>query len=295
MPKIIHQSKYKRFQQIQCCKHQKLHQFGWYKRKSDSQKIDRFRCHSCGKTMSNASLDIAKWQKKRQLNHMVKMMLASNMSMRRIAKVLHIDPKTVARKLVFLGTHLNNELKKQCVSHVSDIQFDELQTIEHTKCKPLSVVMAVCKDTRQIVGFQVSKMPATGHLAKMSRKKYGIRPDERQQGLHQLFAELQRKNFSPKRLTSDECTLYKPAVKQFFPNVAYAQFKGAKSSIAGQGELKKQYMDPLFSINHTFAMLRANINRLIRKTWCTTKRIDRLVHHIAIYAHFHNNALLKSV
>ncbi len=77
-----------------------------------------------------------------------------------------------------MGTHLNNELKKQCVFRVSDIQFDELQTIEHTKYKPLSVVMAVCKESRQIVGFQVSKMPATGHLAKLSRKKYGSRPDE---------------------------------------------------------------------------------------------------------------------
>ncbi len=39
--------------------------------------------------------------KKRSLNHMIKMMLASNMSMRRIATILHIDPKTVTRKRVF--------------------------------------------------------------------------------------------------------------------------------------------------------------------------------------------------
>ena len=38
-------------------------------------------------------------------------------------------------------------------------------------------------------------------------------------------------------------------------------------------------------------MLRANISRLIRKTWATTKRADRLAAHIAIYAWYHNEVL----
>jgi hypothetical protein len=38
-------------------------------------------------------------------------------------------------------------------------------------------------------------------------------------------------------------------------------------------------------------MHRARINRLIRKTWCTTKKLDRLADHIAIYADFHNEYL----
>jgi len=33
--------------------------------------------------------------------------------------------------------------------------------------------------------------------------------------------------------------------------------KGRRGSIAGQGELKKIGFDPLFSLNHTCAMLRA--------------------------------------
>ena len=50
--------------------------------------------------------------------------------------------------------------------------------------------------------------------------------------------------------------------------------------------------DPLFWVNHTAAMLRANVNRLIRRTWCTTKRADRLADHLALYVHFHNTVLL---
>ena len=72
----------------------------------------------------------------------------------------------------------------------------------------------------------------------------------------------------------------------------YNQFKGEKSTVSGQGELKKVAKDPLFSINHTFAMLRANVNRLIRKTWCTTKKMARLIDHLSIYVWMHNTVLV---
>ena len=69
--------------------------------------------------------------------------------------------------------------------------------------------------------------------------------------------------------------------------------KGRASCVAGQGELKKVVFDPLYSLNHSCAMLRAHINRLIRKTWCTTKDPDRLADHIAIYVNYHNRELTK--
>ena len=63
--------------------------------------------------------------------------------------------------------------------------------------------------------------------------------------------------------------------------------------MAGQGELKKVAFDPLFLINHTCATLRANINRLIRKTWCTTKDPQRLKDHLDVFIYFYNEELLK--
>ena len=87
-------------------------------------------------------------------------------------------------------------------------------------------------------------------------------------------------------IESDEHQLYANVVERFFPEAEFRQYKGARSSIAGQGELKKNYFDPLFKINHTCAMLRANINRLFRRTWCTTKRPDMLKNHLDIYIYF---------
>ncbi|HXH76731.1 MAG TPA: hypothetical protein VNJ08_17305, partial [Bacteriovoracaceae bacterium] len=60
-----------------------------------------------------------------------------------------------------------------------------------------------------------------------------------------------------------------------------------------QGELKKVRFDPLFMVNHTCALLRANVNRLIRKTWCTTKDPARLKDHLDVFVYYYNEILLK--
>ena len=179
------------------------------------------------------------WQKKRHLNHACMMMLNSLVSMRRIARVLNINPKTVARKLTFLGQTLHKKMATQDFSHVSHIQFDELQTIEHTKLKPLSVAMAVSTKDRRIIGFRVASMPATGHLATLSRKKYGNRPDHRRREFAALCQDIQPRLpglHIPLNRTSVHST--SPSYPVCFQGQAL-QFKGKKGSIAGQGELKK--------------------------------------------------------
>jgi len=54
---------------------------------------------------------------------------------------------------------------------LSQIQFDDLETSEHTKCKPLSVALAVEPRSRKILAFSVSQMPSKGRLARISRRK----------------------------------------------------------------------------------------------------------------------------
>ena len=219
--------------------------------------------------------------------------MVSGVSMRRAALILRVNRKTIARKLVFLGIiaksylfELNLEQPKANI-----FEFDDLETIEHTKCKPLSVTLAVESRTRRILGFEVSRMPAKGHLAKISVKKYGFRKDERPLGRQKLFSNIKPLVKDDVEIRSDESPHYPKDVKTYFPNSRHICFKGLRERNSGFGELKKGGYDPLFSINHTFAMLRANIHRLIRRTWCTTKKPERLENQIAIYAIFHNMML----
>ncbi|MGE3262459.1 MAG: hypothetical protein AB7K68_11820 [Bacteriovoracia bacterium] len=181
----------------------------------------------------------------------------------------------------------NNYEKK-----AAEIEFDDLETFEHTKCKPLSITLAVESGTRRILGLEVSVMPAKGLLTRKAKVKYGYRPDFRREGRRKLFQKILPFVEEDAIIKSDSNPHYPKDVKKFFPKARHVTFKGKRGANTGQGELKKVVFDPLFSLNHTCAMFRANVNRLIRKTWCTTKQADRLYAHLVIYAHFHNENLV---
>lgn len=273
----------------------KLHKSGTYRRTSDGRIVQKYRCMDCKAERSQASYHPCFRQKKRQLNFKIKNLLCSGVSQRRIAKILGISRTTVSRKLMFLGLRAFEEINEDNLSktQASIVEFDDLETFEHTKCKPLSVTLAVEHRTRRILGFKVARMPAKGHLAKISRKKYGPRKDERATARTELFRQLKPLVNAKATFKSDENPFYPNDLKRHFPLAKHETFKGQRGSIVGQGELKKIRFDPLFSLNHTCAMLRANINRLIRKTWCTTKVPEKLALHIAIYSQFHNSRLIK--
>ena len=270
--------------------------YGYFVRVSEQKKIKRYRCLKCGFVFSQATFQRCYRQKKRKLNNKILVLLCSGVSQRRISKILKINRKTVARKLRYLAAEKERKNIKnfQRLSLVEKVQFDDLETIEHSKCKPLSITLAVEKETRRILGLEVSQMPAKGHLSKIARKKYGLRKDLRSEGRKRLFSRIKSKISPHALIESDENPHYKEDVLTFFPTATHSAHLGQRGSIVGQGELKKVRFDPLFSLNHTCAMLRANINRLFRKTWCTTKKPECLKDHLELYVYFHNEILLKS-
>ena len=267
---------------------------GFFVRKADHKRIQRFKCLNCLKTFSRASFDVCFRQQKRHFNQTIFELFASNHSQRRMAYTLRLNRKTIRRKFIFLGLLAKQQLVvfNQRFAKSEIIEFDDLETFEHTKCKPLSVTVAVEEKTRRILGFSVSRMPAKGRLTKISVKKYGPRPDERSYGREKLFSELKNLVIDSAIIKSDQNPHYPKDVARFFPKAKHVTTKGGRGCIVGQGELKRLGFDPLFSLNHTFAKLRADVNRLARKTWSTTKLPKRLELHLAIASLYHNQQLL---
>ncbi len=269
---------------------------GSYRRKSDSRNVQRFHCRRCRRSFSRSTAHPAYRQKKRQFNDRLRKLLCSGVSLRRAAKLLNLSRTTIARKLIYLGQLSRNELlttnllKGTCLQ----VEFDDQETSEHTKCKPLSITLAVESKTRRILGFEISQFQAKGHLTRIALKKYGPRKDTRALGRKRLFEKLKPLVAETATFKSDQNPHYPADVKKYFPKASHITFKGARGSIVGQGELKKIRFDPLFSLNHTCAMTRANMNRLFRRTWCTTKLPERLGDHFAIYAVYHNEMLKLS-
>jgi len=270
---------------------------GTYFRKNDSRKVQRYKCQSCNSRFSAVTGTLEANQKKRRVNEMVGNLLCSSVSMRRISLILNIHRTTVSRKLTYLAKkselHQEKYLKSLEQTPVRHIQIDDLITIEHTKLKPLTISVAVDAENRRILGAEVKPIAAFGHLSEISKRKYGKRVSKHKEGLDLLFTKIYKSISKNALIESDEHKFYPQFIAKYLPGAIHSTYKSEKGCVAGQGELKKIHSDPIFAINHTLAMLRANINRLVRRSWCTTKDPEMLTKHIQIYIHFHNTKLIR--
>ena len=269
---------------------------GTFRRQDDSKIIQRFRCKSCRLRFSSATLSDAYKQKRRRINYPLLKLLASGMSMRRSAIFLGVNKRTVERRLPYLGKkcrELNRKSLMKFKGRIHNIQLDDLITKENSKLKPLSVSVAVDENNRRILATEVSQIPSFGHLAKIAVQKYGERKDEHFEGLTRLFQRIAPVVSPEVIVKSDEHQRYPGFISTYLPHSKHFTFKSERACVAGQGELKKVSFDPLFIVNHTCAMLRGNINRLIRKTWCTTKDPARLRDHLEVFTYFYNEVYLR--
>jgi hypothetical protein len=252
----------------------------------------------CGCYFSEATFSERYYQKARRITEPLRKLMVSGVSQRRAAKLLRVDRKTVVRRFRFLAEQARVEhalwVKQYEQKPLEELQFDDLETAEHTKCKPLSVTLAIEPKQRKILHFEVSRMPAKGTLAHVARQKYGPRKDERPEAWDAFMRKLKPYVTPTATFQSDENPHYPAHLRRHHPQAKHRTVKGARGAIAGQGELKKLKFDPLFSLNHTCAMLRANLNRLFRKTWCVSKTVQGLIDHLSIYIVYHNLKLTPS-
>lgn len=203
----------------------------------------------------------------------------------------------MARKLTFLGLKAHENRQNMLLLYrkapAQNVQFDDMITFQHTKLKPVAISLIVEDKTRKILDFEVSSMAANGKLAALSVKKYGKRKDERKMRWRSLFERSQNYISDQALMESDEHPFYPKLVKRYFPQAQHKTYKGRRACVVGQGELKAHGKDPLFSLNHSCAMIRDSIGRLVRRTWCTTKNLNMLRTQLEIYIDFHNSEITQ--
>jgi hypothetical protein len=220
------------------------------------------------------------------------------MSMNRLALTLNCNRKTIPRRLEKLGklSALFNTHVLQVRSHAQvscpQMYFDEMRSFVHTRYKPVSIPLVVGGD-RRIWGVDVASIPPFGVTAKAAIAKYGKREDLRQEAVLSVLSRVRSIVNEETVFRSDEAPDYPNLLQEALPfTPKHETFKGRRGAGVGYGELKIGEDDPLFALNHTAAMVRANVSRLLRKTWNTTKRQDRLKLHLELYAYVHNEVLV---
>lgn len=217
----------------------------------------------------------------------------SGNTQRRSAKLLGCSKNTVAHKLLWLSRY---KLPNQNVTG-EHWQFDEMETIEHTKLKPLTIPICV-NENYEILGISVGKIKAKGHLSVISQKKYGFREDEREKVITEVFRLLAAKiSNPPKTITTDCHLLYGKLIRLYFPHTKHIQINSGEF-IKKKKEMmylseRKRIFDPLFVVNHRCAMLRSDIKRLTRRSWCTTKKVENLNSILQLYQIYNNLNLSK--
>src|SRR5690606_33736036 len=104
-------------------------------------------------------------------------------------------------------------------------------TFEHTKCKPLSIAVAVIPGSRVILGAIPSEMPAKGPLAEISRKKYGPRRDDRRAAFQELLRTISPSLTEDVWLASDKKTTYPGWIREVLPGSKHFKAKGKRGCI----------------------------------------------------------------
>jgi transposase-like protein len=278
------------------CKSDQIIKNGFFFRANDSRKVQRFKCKTCGTKFSSSTGTLEFGQKKRRVNPLLLKLFCAKVTQKRAARIAGVNKVTVARKFDYWAKKaaLNNHhfREKLAQNKCTHIQFDDLITKEKTKLKPLSVTVVVDAKRRFILDVNVSQIAAFGHLAQISKKKYGTRKSEHKEALDEVFKNIKPLICPHATIQSDEHQNYAPVVKRYFPNADYRQYKSERACVAGQGELKKTKFDPIFAINHTLAIMRDSIGTLVRRTWCTTQDPKRLRGHLEIFIYYYNQFYL---
>lgn len=267
------------------CQSQRLHKKGFYYVRSLRLYRRRFQCLSCQWSFSTQTQSSTFRQKRPDLNVAIRELLLSGLPQRGIARLLRCNKNTVDNKIQWL--FLNSKASATPRKSPKAIFIDEMETIEHTKLKPLTIPLAVSDDYK-LLSIKVGKIPAKGHLSRLSIRKYGQRKNERISAVKRLFENLKTTLISdPEFIHSDEAPIYRALVKRYFPNSIH-KTHSSRAQITAKKEMvflnqNKKVFDPLFPINQKCAKLRADIRRLTRRSWCTTKKPENLAKILELY------------
>lgn len=277
------------------CAHPRFIRKGFYRRACDSKRIQKYRCLYCRKHFSAQTgrddyrmRTIRRWSDLRRA-------LCSGVSRRRCALNFRMGRRSVERALRILARRAALEHAEFLRTRAPDaeIQFDEMETPEHTKWKPLSLPLVVSPE-RFILGLGVCRRSYKGPDAQKAFDKYGPREDFRKRLLDAVLGSLAPLLPGILCVTTDQETMYPGLVTKHFPTAIHVTTPGGRGCIAGYGELKRKEWDPMFPLNHSAASLRDGLATLKRRTWTTTKKPEGLLPLLMLYTGFHNTVLVPA-
>jgi hypothetical protein len=264
------------------------HRAGFFARQADGRRVQRFRCRTCRQRFSTQSYRLDFRQQKPHVNRSLLSCLISKVTHRQTARVLHIDRKTVHRRLRCFGPALRDwhEVFLRRAQRRGGLRgsysLDELETYEQDRrLQPVTVPVLIHRKTRFVIHLETAALAPRGNLSPSDQfrrdlraAKCGPRRSGSRAAVRSCLEKLRAVHASGAmlELVTDQKSTYPVLAKEIFGNriAAHVQESSRRA---------RNTLNPMFAINHTLAMLRDHISRLVRRSWAASKLHDQLQVH----------------
>jgi len=269
---------------------------GSFARRVDGRRVQRYRCPECSRSFSTQTFRLDFRLRRPSLNTELFRLFISKVTLRQCARVAGCSRDTVRHRLDLLGNHCRQFHYQRLDAAVArgglelSCQLDELETFEHNRrLKPLTMPVLIASPSFFLVHFAVGDLPARG----------GLRPADEQRKLEHEAVEGKRKSGSREavalcwdvlarvqcpqqrvRVATDLKSQYAAQLeKRFGERLIHDRESGLAPRVSGS---------LLFPINHTFALMRDGLSRLVRRNWATTKKKAKLALHQWVWVAWRN-------
>ena len=269
---------------------------GRFVRACDGRFVQRFLCLECRRTFSTQTFRLDYRLKKPQLNRQLIGPFVSKVTHRQVARILGCSRNTVAHRLELLGEHCERFQRWRLLRarnktlHSATFQLDELETFEHSRrLAPVTMPVLIERSSYFVLDLKTAALPARGGLrrADLERKQereklIGRRRSESVKAVEHCLKTLQRMRCAgaPIHVQTDR--------KLTYVSILNRRFKERLRHERHPSVARRDHSNALFPINHTLAMMRDGISRLVRRTWAASKLKERLERHAWIWAVWRN-------
>lgn len=199
------------------------------------------------------------------------------MSLNGIARVLGVNVKTVVRYFKE-NAELSRKANKKRIGKdlvTAYMQFDQMETFEHTKRKPVGIQVSIRWKTGEIITAKVGYIPIR---ALTVSQKYTQKWNRQARNSTHLLRMLET---SRKALNKKGCLISCDQERK--QNKAIQELYKDSYITLQQTEKHKNK-----KIDRVFRRMRQDISRLGRRTLSTTKDIKQLQNHLDLYTDYNN-------
>lgn len=264
----------------QFCNSENLKKRGSYQTKTG--KVQRYQCKACSKLQSKRTFSDNYRMRKQRMAKKIEAMYCERMSLRGIGRVLKVNRKTVEKYFLKMAKkaeieNLKNLDNREIVT--SYIQFDSLETFEHTKRRPLGIHISIRAKTGELISAKVHKTDIRALAVSQTKIREWNSQTNQMQSLCEMLLET-KKAFN-RINTTIACDGYRPQIN-------------LTKKICDESFVNVSVLPENKKIDLTMLKLRNDISRLSRKSLCSTKKAERLQNHLDLYINYNNKNRIAS-